>query len=124
MNGRTALARRYRTELMPLLAEWTELWLRAHGAARGIADHHMRAYLVRGTGAAEAARIIEKEAEDDSLKMINLARDWLTALVPHIMSKINRVSYGLLSAKDVVGTGASLHSVLIHGSKGVWCKTR
>ena len=91
----------YNAELMPLLAEWAELWLRAHGAARGVADHHMRAYLTRTKGAAEAARIIEQEAEDDSLKMINLARDWLCSLLPHVLSKINRVSYGLLSAKDV-----------------------
>ena len=91
----------YDSELMPTLAEWAELWLRAHGAARGVADHHMRAYLTRTKGAAEAAKIIEKEAEDDSLKMINLARDWLCSLLPHVLSKINRVSYGLLSAKDV-----------------------
>ena len=91
----------YGDTLMPLLAEWAELWLRVHGAARGIADHHMHAYLCRTKGAADAARVIEKEAEDESLKMINLARDWLTALLPHVLSKINRVSYGLLSAKDV-----------------------
>ena len=35
----------YNTSLSPLLAEWTELWLRARGASRGIAEHHMRAYL-------------------------------------------------------------------------------
>ena len=61
----------------------------------------MRAYLTRTEGAAEAAQVIEREAEDESLKMINLARDWLTALLPHVLAKINRVSYGLLSAKDV-----------------------
>jgi len=33
--------------------------------------------------------------------MINLARDWICALLPHVLSKINRVSYGLLTAKDV-----------------------
>ena len=91
----------YKAELTPLLAEWAELWLRAHGAARGVAEHHMRAYLTRTEGAAEAAQVIEREAEDESLKMINLARDWLTALLPHVLAKINRVSYGLLSAKDV-----------------------
>ena len=91
----------YKAERTPLLAEWAELWLRAHGAARGVAEHHMRAYLTRTEGAAEAAQVIEREAEDESLKMINLARDWLTALLPHVLAKINRVSYGLLSAKDV-----------------------
>ena len=49
----------YSRELTPLLAEWAELWLRAHGAARGVADHHMRAYLTRSAGAAEAAEVIE-----------------------------------------------------------------
>jgi hypothetical protein len=37
----------YNTSLSPLLAEWTEIWLRARGASRGIAEHHMRAYLTR-----------------------------------------------------------------------------
>ena len=104
----------YSRELTPLLAEWAELWLRAHGAARGVADHHMRAYLTRSGDVREACEVIEREAEDEALKMINLARDWICALLPHVLAKINRVSYGLLKPADVAllesGGGARVPS--------------
>ncbi len=32
---------------------------------------------------------------------MNLAHDWLSSYAPHILSKINRVSYGILSPADV-----------------------
>ena len=43
-------------------------------AARGVAEHHMRAYLTRSGDVREACEVTD-EAEDEALKMINLARD-------------------------------------------------
>ena len=60
----------------------------------------MRAYLTRSGDVREACEVIEREAEDEALKMINLARDWICALLPHVLAKINRVSYGLLKPAD------------------------
>ena len=37
----------------------------------------------------------------NSPQAINLFRDWLGVLMPHVMSKIDRVSYGLLSSTDL-----------------------
>jgi len=34
-------------------------------------------------------------------KMINLARDWLASFLPHVLQKIDRVTFGLLSAEDL-----------------------
>ena len=62
----------------------------AHGATRGIADHSMHAYLIRGPGAAEAAKIIARESEDDSLKMVNLARDWQGLTPVHFSTQSER----------------------------------
>jgi hypothetical protein len=39
--------------------------------------------------------------QDKQIKAVNLSREWLSVLLPHVMSKINRVSYGLLSAEQV-----------------------
>ncbi|TDH74318.1 hypothetical protein CCR75_003035 [Bremia lactucae] len=39
---------------------------------------------------------IENALSEASIKLLNLARDWLHTMLPHILSKINRVSYGLL----------------------------
>ncbi|CAI5722768.1 unnamed protein product [Hyaloperonospora brassicae] len=39
---------------------------------------------------------IENGLSESSIKLLNLARDWLRTILPHVLSKINRVSYGLL----------------------------
>jgi hypothetical protein len=33
--------------------------------------------------------------------MLNLARNWMTSILPHVLSKINRVGFGLLQAIDL-----------------------
>ena len=42
------------------------------------------------------------------VKLVNLAHDWLQSLFPHILGKINRVSFGLLSAEDLARQLAGL----------------
>lgn len=39
--------------------------------------------------------------DDELLKMMNLAHDWLESFLPFILSKIDRVSFGLLSADEI-----------------------
>ena len=34
-------------------------------------------------------------------QLLNISRDWLTALLPFVLGKINRVSYGLLHPADL-----------------------
>ena len=55
----------------------------------------------------EKAELIVEEhlagAHPEATKMLNLARVWVTNFVPHCISKINRVSYGLLQPHDVPG---------------------
>ena len=38
----------------------------------------------------------------ESMKLLNLAHDWLRTLLPHVWSKIDRVSFGLLSPSDLL----------------------
>ena len=35
------------------------------------------------------------------MKMLNLCHEWLAQLMPHILQKIDRVSYGLLSEAEI-----------------------
>jgi hypothetical protein len=37
----------------------------------------------------------------DSMRFINLGKDWLCNFLPHAMSKINRVSYGMIHQSDI-----------------------
>jgi len=45
---------------------------------------------------------IAKNFTEESIKCLNLARDWLTMFIPHTISKINRVDYGLLQESHLV----------------------
>jgi len=91
----------YHDILRPLLAQWASIWLRAHGALRGLSEALVMAYLLHGPGQAEAAAQLNRECDDEAIKMTNLARDWLCSLLPHLLAKINRVTFGLLQPADI-----------------------
>ncbi|KAG6968861.1 hypothetical protein JG688_00005595 [Phytophthora aleatoria] len=61
---------------------------------------------------------IENGLSESSIKLLNLARDWLRTILPHVLSKINRVSYGLLrgehqAAATSGNSGGNAHSRLM-----------
>jgi len=91
----------YHDILRPLLAQWSSIWLRAHGALRGMSEALVMAYLLQGPGKDEAAVQLNRECDDEAIKMTNLARDWLCSLLPHLLAKVDRVTYGLLQPADV-----------------------
>ena len=66
----------YHQSLRPLLARWISVWLRAHGALRNMDDETSIAFLLRGDRSASTQ--LQREAEDEGVKMANLARDWLS----------------------------------------------
>ena len=41
--------------------------------------------------------------------LLNLSHDWLHSYAPHVLSKINRVSYGLLESSDPADIKSSEH---------------
>ena len=73
---------------------------------------YIHTYIIRNTEG-HALRLQEAKIDGDALitsisihtelqrKVLNLAHDWLFAFLPHCISKINRVSYGLLSKEDI-----------------------
>ncbi|KAG1698490.1 hypothetical protein DVH05_015030 [Phytophthora capsici] len=61
---------------------------------------------------------VENGLSDFSIKLLNLARDWLRTILPHVLSKINRVSYGLLRGEHQAAaasgnSGGNAHSRLM-----------
>ncbi|KAJ8548740.1 hypothetical protein ON010_g10931 [Phytophthora cinnamomi] len=61
---------------------------------------------------------IEHGLSESSIKLLNLARDWLRTILPHVLSKINRVSYGLLRGEHQAAaasgnSGGNAHSRLM-----------
>ncbi len=50
--------------------------------------------------AALAAKVMALVENPTQKKLLNLCYDWLLTFLPHVLAKINRVSYGLLSSAD------------------------
>ena len=92
----------YKQKLKPLLARWLLLWL-ATKKLSGAPDEDLMSYLMSGTTTDNRARMLKlsRVLHDDHIKMLNLGRDWLTSLLPFVLSKINRVNFGLLNPEDL-----------------------
>jgi hypothetical protein len=67
----------------------------------------VKVYIVEQTGVqpdekrALTSSIISATFTFTAMRMINLAKDWLTSFLPHALSKINRVHYGLVHDDDI-----------------------
>ena len=91
----------YQRELKPLFARWQLLYLR-HKRLPTVEDRHLISYMVNGPLKDEkAASAVHVALDDEYMKMLNLSHDLLRNFLPHVISKINRVSYGLLSKLDL-----------------------
>eukprot|EP00494_Astrolonche_serrata_P023868 UN24126 len=44
--------------------------------------------------------MVEKNCSKDHKKMLNLVHDWLRSFLPHVLQKVDRVSYGIMTEKD------------------------
>jgi Ca2+-binding EF-hand superfamily protein len=89
----------YLKRLLPPLARWAFVFLADKGF-RGLDERDVVQFLVLGTGKAEQMLKTQTQSfhfDDVQVKLLNLARDWLHSLLPHVLSKIDRVTYGLLA---------------------------
>lgn len=91
----------YQKEMKPLMARWQLLYLR-NKRLPTVADTHLISYMVNGPlKDPQAASAVHIALDDEYMKMLNLSHDLLRNFLPHVLSKINRVSYGLLSKLDL-----------------------
>jgi Protein of unknown function (DUF3638) len=91
----------YHQQLKPLMARWQLLYLR-NKRLPTVADKHLLSYMIQGpTKDKEAASAVHVALDDEYMKMLNLSHDLLRNFLPHVMSKINRVGFGLLSKQDL-----------------------
>jgi hypothetical protein len=79
-------------------AQWALVWLTRNSHIQ--ADEADTALQYVGTlestlSAKLSAAIVKFSSE--TMKALNLARDWVTIFIPHTLSKVHRVGYGLLS---------------------------
>jgi hypothetical protein len=95
----------YNRCLLPPLAQWALIWL-YDGRFTGRVQASNQALLQYLQGDVEGQRAeIESGLNAESKKLLNLARDWVCTLMPHCLSKVDRVGYGILNATDLAGLG-------------------
>jgi hypothetical protein len=68
------------------------------------------------TGALRA-KVSELKVDDETLKMMNLCRDLLHSILPFVLTKIDRVSYGLLSLEQIERERAGTHFTCFTSTK-------
>ena len=91
----------YSKELKPLLVRWQLLYLRSKRLPN-IEDRHLLSYMANGPlKDKQAASAVSVALDDDYMKMLNLSHDLINNFIPHVISKINRVNFGLLSKADI-----------------------
>ena len=91
----------YNKELKQLMARWQLLYLRSKRLP-AVEDRHLLSYMVNGpVKDKQAASAVSVALEDEYMKMLNLAHELINNFVPHVMSKINRVGFGLLNKTDL-----------------------
>ena len=111
------LSQRYYTKtIRPILCRWLGLWLemksRRHAESphaeadpTAIVNHAMAAAYVGETEIEVVQRTAQEQkaagVSDLFLKLMNLGRQWMLTFIPHVLSKVNRVGYGLLREEDM-----------------------
>ena len=94
----------YQEHMKPLISKWALGWLQHHFAGRcTVSPDVLVAFMegIRKEKRAEFADILEKGLSAEAMKLLNLATDWVGTLIPHVLSKINRVSFGILTPADL-----------------------
>lgn len=126
----------YHEHLKPLLGEWAAMYLatvlgvardttafvtaaptsssasaRGNAASRrALLRQYLRQYVCGAPVTSRAARFVATVFSSDSVQHLNLARDWLGVYLPHVLAKVNRVSFGLLWPDDLIMLGQAQSS--------------
>lgn len=94
----------YDRYIRPPLARLALIWLYARFTGRIAASNESMLRYIEGDVEGQRAEI-EAGLNAESKKLLNLAREWACTLMPHCLSKVDRVSYGILNATDLAGLG-------------------
>jgi hypothetical protein len=94
----------YVARLRGLMARWALVWVLAQPSMaphRGLSAAALEAFVCGTASAAVAADINAAVGVGEAAAVLNITRDWITTYLPHVLSKIDRVSFGMLSADDI-----------------------
>ena len=86
----------YHQMLKPLFARWVLAFFSDKGLANLTHDQLLDYVLAGGRAGDETVAAVGRHCKDDAMKLLNLAHEWISSVLPHVLGKVNRVSYGLL----------------------------
>eukprot|EP01059_Diplonema_ambulator_P011882 TRINITY_DN2195_c0_g1_i1.p1 TRINITY_DN2195_c0_g1~~TRINITY_DN2195_c0_g1_i1.p1 ORF type:complete len:3611 (+),score=1490.67 TRINITY_DN2195_c0_g1_i1:684-11516(+) len=89
----------YETEMKPLMARWLWLWLHSQHLTALNEEEVVSFLMHRHDGL--VSLIQERQMLPYHVKMLNLGHDWLNSYLPHVLQKINRVSFGILEKREI-----------------------
>lgn len=92
----------YHHVLRPVMTDWLYMWFETQHLS-SLSEANVKMYLNEGACRehnSQLAQLIESELSLEHKKMLNLGRDWLFSYLPHVLQKIDRVSFGLLNKGD------------------------
>jgi hypothetical protein len=92
----------YHSTLKPVIADWLYMWIETQHLGTIGEDIVKRYILEDGQHGYDTSlgQLIETSVSIEHKKMLNLARDWLKSYLPHVLQKVDRVSFGLLNKED------------------------
>jgi hypothetical protein len=92
----------YSRVLRPVVAEWVMSWLLREATPLSLlAKEDILKYLTCSIDDLEALRRKVEGFDVSTIKLLNLARSWVLTLLPHVLSKIHRVGFGILRPSDL-----------------------
>jgi hypothetical protein len=97
----------YHRVLKPILAKWSLIWLKAKGVASDIPDAILLEYMTSGWSSSDVSSLVTALLSKPQMVLLNLAYNWLNSYLVHVLSKINRVGYGLLKEEEMEGESQS-----------------
>ena len=92
----------YHSTLRPMMTDWLYMWIETQHLS-SIGEGDVKQYLNEGANMEhnpQLAALIDTQLSQEHKKMLNLGRDWLVSYLPHVLQKIDRVSFGLLNKGD------------------------
>jgi len=76
------------------------LWLESQNLV-GLSDKEIETYILHGALTnKELEHAVNTKLSDKHKKMLNLCSDWLRSFLPHVLQKIDRVSFGILTKAE------------------------
>eukprot|EP00931_Biecheleriopsis_adriatica_P073552 TRINITY_DN47812_c0_g1_i1.p1 TRINITY_DN47812_c0_g1~~TRINITY_DN47812_c0_g1_i1.p1 ORF type:complete len:4288 (-),score=931.49 TRINITY_DN47812_c0_g1_i1:37-12879(-) len=90
----------YEQSMAPIAAQYCLLWILRQSTDSlqdQFSSSDLMAYLL---GKASLPKDSVSSLLPETMKMVNLAADWVQSYLPHCISRIDRVGYGLLSESD------------------------